>query len=79
LVVALEQLEELPGDDALQASPDLAGGPALGGPAGSVGAGQWVIAQAGLGDGVQGAVELPVPGPVRAGDGCAAQTKLGSD
>jgi hypothetical protein len=54
-------LKSCRGDEALQASPDLAGGLALGGPAGSVGAGQWVIAQAGLGDGVQGAVELPVP------------------
>jgi hypothetical protein len=52
LVTAFEEFEQLSGDEALEAPSDLAGGLALGGPAGGVGAGLRVIAQAGLGDDV---------------------------
>ena len=48
LVTAFEEFEQLAGDEALEAPSDLAGGLALGGPAGGVGAGLRVIAQAGL-------------------------------
>jgi hypothetical protein len=59
-VVALKELEELPGDRPLQASPDVAGALAFGGAPGGVDAGVGVVAEPGHHHGVQGTVELPV-------------------
>src|SRR6266508_6533069 len=66
LVVALQQSEQLPGDDPLQAALDVSRALALGGPSGGVGAGLEVIAQADQRDGVQRLVELPVAATVQA-------------
>ena len=54
------------GDDRFKAPPGLAGGLAVGGAAGEVGAGIRVHAGAGQGDGVQGPVELAVAGSAEA-------------
>src|SRR5690242_3707474 len=62
----LELAVELAGDVALEASFDLAVGLALGSAAFGVGAGVGIVAQPGQRDGVQGAVELAVAGPVEA-------------
>jgi hypothetical protein len=66
LVVALQESEQLPGDHASQTPFDVAAAVALGGAPGNVGAGVGVGPQAHQQDGVQGAVELPVPAPVAA-------------
>jgi hypothetical protein len=66
LVVALQESEQLPGDHASQTPFDVAAALALGGAPGNVGAGVGVDPQAHQQDGVQGAVELPVPAPVEA-------------
>jgi hypothetical protein len=63
-VVAFQQLEQLPGDDASEAPRGVAAALALGGAPGQVGAGVGVGAQAHQQDGVQGAVELPVAAAV---------------
>jgi hypothetical protein len=59
LVVALQESEQLPGDDPFQAALDVSRALALGGPSGGVGAGLEVIAQADQRDGVQCLVGLP--------------------
>jgi hypothetical protein len=70
LVVALEELDQLAGDAPLEAPLDVAVGLALGGAAGGVGAGLGIVAEPGERDGVEGGVELVVPGSVQpvAGD-----------
>jgi hypothetical protein len=60
LVVALQQPEQLAGDDAAQAPLGVASGLALSGAAGQVGASVGIDAQAHQQDGVQRAVELAV-------------------
>jgi hypothetical protein len=62
--LGLEEPVELSGDIADQAASDFAVGLALSPPAGGVGAGRRVIAQAGQHDQVQSLVELAVAGAV---------------
>ena len=69
LVVALEELEQLAGDAALEAPPYVAAGLALGAAAGGVGTGLGIVAEPGERDGVQDGVALAVPRSVRAGGG----------
>jgi hypothetical protein len=64
LVVALQQSEQLAGDDTPEAPLGVASARALGGSAGHGGAGVGIGAQAHQHDGVQGAVELPVAAAV---------------
>ena len=61
LVVALQQPEQLAGDDAAQAPLGVASGLSLSGAAGQVGASVGIDAQAHQQDGVQRAVELASP------------------
>ena len=64
LVVALQEPEQLPGDDPLEAALDVSRALALGGSAGGVGASLGVITQPDQRDGVQGLVELAVAAAV---------------
>ena len=64
---------ELAGDVALEAAADLTGGLSLGGAPGDVGAGPGAAAHPGQRDGVNGAVQGPVPAAVEpVPDGLAA-------
>src|SRR5215218_3435656 len=69
--LGFEESIELAGDVADQAAFDLAVGLALGAPSGGVGAGLWVGAEPGQDHGVQGLVELTVPGTQPNPDGLA--------
>jgi hypothetical protein len=62
--LGFEESVGLAGDVADQAAFDLAVGPGLGAASGGVGAGGWVGAEPGQDHGVQGLVELAVPGAV---------------
>jgi len=66
LVVALQESEQLPGGDPLQAAFDIPRALALRGASGGVGAGFRVIAQADQRDGMQCLVELAVTAAVEA-------------
>jgi hypothetical protein len=60
VVVAFQQLEQLPGDGPLQAPTDISDALALGSAPDGVGPGSWVVAQPGQHDRVQSAVRLAV-------------------
>ena len=64
LVAGFEKLEQLTGDEALEAPSDLAGALALGDTSGGIGTGVGIVAEPGHHDGVQRAVELAVSGSV---------------
>jgi hypothetical protein len=77
--LALEESVELAGDTADQAALDLAVGLALGAAALGVGAGRRVGAEPGQDHGVQGLVELTVPGTIQPDpDGLAVLRLVGS-
>jgi hypothetical protein len=61
---SLEQLEEAPGEMALQAPFDLVGRPALTRPASRIGLGFGVVHEAGEDDRVEGPIELAIARPV---------------